>query len=135
VGRLFLYGQFCSWSHSLTAAVSLILDSQFPMFVVWGPQLAFLYNAAYLPLLDDKHPSALGAPIKQVSHDALLIAITSYGQQFDRDSAPRVRFDHYFVKPADPVELFDLLAQARRAAGERPAVAGPHADFAGMRPG
>jgi CheY-like chemotaxis protein len=45
------------------------------------------------------------------SHHALLIAITGYGQQFDRDSALRARFDHYFVKPADPVELFDLLAQ------------------------
>jgi signal transduction histidine kinase/ActR/RegA family two-component response regulator len=59
-------GTPAAWSRSLSSAVSLIVDSQFPMFVVWGPQLAFLYNAAYIPLLDDKHPAALGAPVKQV---------------------------------------------------------------------
>jgi signal transduction histidine kinase/ActR/RegA family two-component response regulator len=54
------------WSLALRSAVNLILDSQFPMFVVWGPQLAFLYNATYIPLLEDKHPTALGAPLRQV---------------------------------------------------------------------
>jgi CheY-like chemotaxis protein len=42
---------------------------------------------------------------------ALMVAITGYGQQFDRDSALQAQFDHYFVKPADPGELFELLAQ------------------------
>jgi hypothetical protein len=34
------------WSASLRAAVALILESEFPMFIAWGTQLAFLYNAA-----------------------------------------------------------------------------------------
>jgi CheY-like chemotaxis protein len=44
---------------------------------------------------------------------ALMVAITGYGQQFDRDSALDAGFDHYLVKPADPARLFGLLEQAR----------------------
>ena len=35
------------------------------MIVWWGPELRFLYNDAYLPLLGDKHP-ALGLPGREV---------------------------------------------------------------------
>jgi len=47
---------------------------------------------------------------------ALLIAISGYGQQFDRDAALNGSFDHYFVKPVDPAELFALLAKAKPGA-------------------
>lgn len=40
---------------------------------------------------------------------ALMIAITGYGQQFDRRNALRAGFDHYFVKPADPSKLASVL--------------------------
>jgi CheY-like chemotaxis protein len=246
------------WSASLRAAVALILESEFPMFIAWGTQLAFLYNAAYLAVAGDMHRPALlpkvfelfsqaertpdraqgglglglalvrslvelhggsvaassegrgtgseftvrlprlsthepvqpaaatarprhdRAPLRVLlvddnidagqtlamlletaghvvttSHDprdallrasqtrfdaclldiglpgmdgfelarrlrameterpALMVAITGYGQQFDRDSALTAGFDQYFVKPADPEELFALLAKAR----------------------
>ncbi len=41
------------------------LTSRFPMIVWWGPELRFLYNDAYRPLLGDKHP-ALDLPGRQV---------------------------------------------------------------------
>ena len=34
------------WSPALRNAVSLILESEFPMYLAWGPHLALLYNAA-----------------------------------------------------------------------------------------
>lgn len=37
-----------------------MLDSKFPMFLAWGPELAFLYNDAYIDILGQKHPAALG---------------------------------------------------------------------------
>jgi PAS domain S-box-containing protein len=49
-----------SWPPELATAVSMALSSTFPMFVAWGPQLVFLYNDAYIPVLGDKHPSAFG---------------------------------------------------------------------------
>ncbi|MBB5716951.1 PAS domain S-box protein [Sphingomonas aerophila] len=36
------------------------MSSKFPMFVAWGPELGFLYNDAYAPILASKHPDALG---------------------------------------------------------------------------
>ncbi len=49
------------WSASLRTAVRICLTSRFPMIVWWGPDLWFLYNDAFLPLLGTKHP-ALGKP-------------------------------------------------------------------------
>jgi hypothetical protein len=49
-----------TWPQSLRSVVGLLLGSQFPMFVAWGPELGFLYNDAYAEILSDKHPRALG---------------------------------------------------------------------------
>jgi signal transduction histidine kinase/ActR/RegA family two-component response regulator len=57
------------WDPVLRNAVSLILDSEFPMYIAWGPKLTMLYNAAYIPLLDGRHPSALGTPLAEVWPD------------------------------------------------------------------
>ena len=54
------------WPEALRSTVGLMLDSRFPMFVAWGEELTFLYNDAYVYLLGDKHPAALGAPLPRV---------------------------------------------------------------------
>ncbi|MDB5758309.1 MAG: hypothetical protein JWM30_1598 [Burkholderia sp.] len=46
----------------------------------------------------------------QTAH-ALLIAITGYGQDYDRNVARASGFDHHFVKPIDTFKLFSLLAE------------------------
>jgi PAS domain S-box-containing protein len=50
------------WSQSLLTTVSIILNSKFPMFLWWGPELIQFYNDAYRPSLgqNGKHPTALG---------------------------------------------------------------------------
>src|SRR5687768_16682622 len=48
------------WPRSLRTVVALLLQSRFPMFVAWGKDLGFLYNAAYAEILGSKHPAALG---------------------------------------------------------------------------
>ncbi|MEV7038212.1 SpoIIE family protein phosphatase [Amycolatopsis sp. NPDC051061] len=58
-------GEPSGWPASLTTAVRICLTSRFPMIVWWGPDLRFLYNDAYLPLLGTKHP-ALDKPGAQV---------------------------------------------------------------------
>ncbi|WP_267361381.1 MULTISPECIES: ATP-binding protein [unclassified Methylobacterium] len=50
-----------TWPPCLRSTVSLILNSRFPMFVAFGPELGFIYNDAYAEILGDKHPAALGA--------------------------------------------------------------------------
>ncbi|MEV7097826.1 SpoIIE family protein phosphatase [Amycolatopsis sp. NPDC051045] len=58
-------GEPRDWPSSLTTAVRICLTSRFPMIVWWGPDLRFLYNDAYLPLLGSKHP-ALDKPGAEV---------------------------------------------------------------------
>jgi PAS domain S-box-containing protein len=55
-----------TWPQSLRSAVSLIIGSRFPMFVAWGPELGFVYNDAYIDILGEKHPAALGRPFQEV---------------------------------------------------------------------
>ena len=59
-------GTIQTWPQSLRMAVGMCLNSRFPMFVWWGPDLINVYNDAYAPILGDKHPSALGRPAREV---------------------------------------------------------------------
>ena len=51
-----------TWSQSLRTTLSIMLNSKFPMFLLWGPDLICFYNDAYRPSLgnDGKHPIILG---------------------------------------------------------------------------
>jgi len=44
------------------------------------------------------------------TREALIVAITGYGQQEDRALTKAAGFDHHLVKPVDPEELGALLA-------------------------
>jgi PAS domain S-box-containing protein len=50
------------WPQSLRTTLSILLNSKFPMFLFWGPDLICFYNDAYRPSLgnDGKHPNAMG---------------------------------------------------------------------------
>jgi hypothetical protein len=49
------------WPQSLKTAVRLLLTSQHPMFIWWGPELIQFYNDAYRQSMGpERHPSALG---------------------------------------------------------------------------
>lgn len=50
-----------SWPASLCTVLGLVLNSKFPMFLAWGPELVFLYNDAYAEIIGNKHPAAQGA--------------------------------------------------------------------------
>ena len=60
-------GPLSEWPQSLRTAVSLMLGSQHPMWIGWGPDISFLYNDAYVSVLSlAKHPWALGRPTREV---------------------------------------------------------------------
>jgi two-component system, sensor histidine kinase len=48
---------------------------------------------------------------------ARLIALTAYGDDVTRRRASESGFDDFLVKPADPQELMDLLAETRDSHG------------------
>jgi PAS domain S-box-containing protein len=53
--------------------------------------------------------------IRRAHHDTgiLLIAVTGWGQQQDKQTAVDAGFDHHFTKPVDPRELQRVLSQQR----------------------
>lgn len=55
-----------TWCAELRVAVDLLLSSQAPLVVCWGPELLFLYNDAFVPSAATKHPGGLGRPSRQV---------------------------------------------------------------------
>jgi CheY-like chemotaxis protein len=46
--------------------------------------------------------------------NAVLVAITGYGQELDRQRSQEAGFDHHLVKPPDLEALLQLLAATRR---------------------
>jgi PAS domain S-box-containing protein len=61
-------GPIGDWPAALRIALGTALNSSFPTFLCWGPQLISFYNDAYTPLLGEK--TALGLPFRTVWHEA-----------------------------------------------------------------
>ncbi len=60
-------GPIEDWPQSLLTSVSIILNSQHPMWIGWGSDNTFLYNDPYIDVLSlAKHPWALGRPAAEV---------------------------------------------------------------------
>lgn len=58
-----------TWPESLQLLVGIMLNSQQPMFVIWGPENCLIYNDGYAEILSSKHPAACGAPFLEVWHE------------------------------------------------------------------
>jgi PAS domain S-box-containing protein len=98
--------------------------------VGYDPQTAFdgrsaleaaLLDQPEIVLLDIGLPGMdgyeLASTLRRDRHleDALLIAITGYGQDEDRRRSTEAGFDHHLVKPVDIDALLDLLARPNKA--------------------
>jgi hypothetical protein len=59
-------GPVDGWSPALLGAVDLLLHTRSAVTLFWGPEFVLLYNPAYVPMIGDKHPAALGAPAREV---------------------------------------------------------------------
>lgn len=54
-------GAVSSWPQSLRTALSILLETGFPMYIAWGPEFTQFYNDSYRPILGStKHPAAMG---------------------------------------------------------------------------
>jgi DNA-binding CsgD family transcriptional regulator len=59
-------GPPAQWPPSLLSAVSLCLNSRFPMAVLAGPRMICIYNDDYAPILGPRHPHSMGRPINDI---------------------------------------------------------------------
>ena len=60
-------GAIEQWPDPLKRSVRMVLASQFPMAVRWGPSLVQIHNEAYRAILGDRHPAAFGKPFAEAS--------------------------------------------------------------------
>ncbi|POR41830.1 PAS domain S-box protein [Methylobacterium sp. V23] len=58
-------GPIETWPNTLRYTLSSMLNSAFPTYLAWGPNLTSFYNDAYRPILGIK-PEALGRPFPEV---------------------------------------------------------------------
>lgn len=63
-------GALGGWDGHLRSTLQLALGTRFPVCLFWGPDLVMLYNEAYVQLIEDKHPDALGRPAEKVFPEA-----------------------------------------------------------------
>jgi PAS domain S-box-containing protein len=57
------------WSPALQTMTSVMLSSQQPMFVLWGPDYIALYNDGYADICGNRHPASLAKPFALLWHD------------------------------------------------------------------
>ncbi|MBW4550769.1 MAG: response regulator [Aphanocapsa sp. GSE-SYN-MK-11-07L] len=61
-----LLGTVETCPQSLRSALSICLNSRFPIAIYWGPDYVLLYNDAWRPIVGNKHPWSLGRPAREV---------------------------------------------------------------------
>ena len=54
-------GPAADWPQSLKTIIRVMLDSRYAMWMLWGPELTFFCNDAYLPTVGNKRDWVLGA--------------------------------------------------------------------------
>ena len=51
-------------------ALGVVLNTRFPVTLLWGPEFVLVYNEAYVEMIAGKHPGALGRPTREVFPEA-----------------------------------------------------------------
>lgn len=53
-------GPVSGWTGELLSVVRTVISSRLPLRIWWGPDLVQIYNEAFVQILGDKAPAALG---------------------------------------------------------------------------
>ncbi|MBA2675740.1 PAS domain S-box protein [Ramlibacter sp.] len=99
-------GHEVAMEHHAEAALALALAGHF------APQVCLLDIG-----LPDFDGFELARRLRRMWPDAVLVAVTGYGQPQDVQSALEAGYDHHFVKPVDKQQLSGILNAAAKRAG------------------
>ena len=108
--RLLMGEVLQNWGHEVIQAATGALGVQ--LIVAEQPDIAFIDIG--LPDMDG-YELARQVRARFSSPGPLLVALSGFGQQRDRERASLAGFDDHLAKPASPIDLKRLLAEARRA--------------------
>ena len=97
-------GAPAQWPQSLRTALSILLDSPFPMLIAWGEGFTQFYNDGYRPILGaTKHPGALGSSTPATFPEIWHII----GPMFDQARGGRPTMVVDFLLPLDRHEFLE----------------------------
>ncbi|MEO1388696.1 MAG: PAS domain S-box protein [Cyanobacteria bacterium J06634_6] len=82
-------GAMTSWPESLKTAVNICLDSYFPMAIWWGRDFRMIYNDAFVPVMGDRHPQAIGQTAQAIFPESWHIIGPQLNSIFETKSADR----------------------------------------------
>jgi PAS domain S-box-containing protein len=85
------------WPQALRTCVRLMLSSNYPMTIMWGPDLAYLYNDANVPVVETKHPWALGRRCREVYPEAWDFVGPLFDRVMTKGEASGTLADQLFV--------------------------------------
>ena len=84
-------GPIDGWPQSLRSALSICLNSNFPIALYWGGDLVLLYNDEWSPIPGEKHPWALGRPAREAWPEIWHIIEPLFGRVMTTGEATRSR--------------------------------------------
>src|SRR6478736_2190726 len=58
-------GPLAHWPSHVKVATALMLRSQVPLVMLWGPAGVMIYNDAYAVFAGGRHPQLLGSPVRE----------------------------------------------------------------------
>jgi signal transduction histidine kinase len=71
-------GPLKDWTFELRSVVISAMADLVPRTIYWGPQNAFIYNEAFVPIFGLNHPDCLGQPVEKVWRPGMKEMIWSY---------------------------------------------------------
>ncbi|NEX64150.1 PAS domain-containing protein [Noviherbaspirillum galbum] len=111
------------WPAALKTTLSMMLGARFPMFLAWGDSHAYFYNDAFIDILADRHPSALGRRLADIAPEAWetvssLIGRALAGQEVYHEDMPfKLRRKGYDEQAWFTVSYSPVLDDAGAAIG------------------
>lgn len=93
------------WPNSLKCVLATVLGSPKPMYVLWGPELLFFFNDAYVPMLGKHLNGAMGRPFAQVWPELWagfepLLSQAMAGQGSSHENMPLTLARHGYAEPS-----------------------------------
>jgi two-component system sensor histidine kinase VicK len=93
-----ILGEPSTWPECLRTALSICLNSDFPIAIYWGPEYYLFYNDAYVIIAGDKHPGILGKPRKEAWPEAWEQTRPQFEQVMENGGSVRLQDKLFLIK-------------------------------------
>jgi PAS domain S-box-containing protein len=101
-------GDIDSWPLALQTSLSICIDSNFPVLILWGEDYVQIYNDAYSKIIGKKHPADFGTSAKRTWQKANWTEMAPLLESVLHDGKSFLIEDHKFtsIKDGSPEERY-----------------------------